>query len=143
MGVENFMDAPVEGKRKAKRARVLLAARLSTERGELDVRLRDLSRKGALIECDRPPAVGAEVVFTRGSTTVPARVAWAGANRVGLEFKYMIDESEVLVQLRRNPSEASQPRFRRPRLYGEDLTEHDRKLAQVWGLAVGIPVPGA
>jgi len=37
----------------------------------------------------------------RGATVVPARVAWAGEDRVGLEFHYMIDEQEVLVHITR------------------------------------------
>jgi hypothetical protein len=142
MGVENFIDAASTGKRKQKRARVLLAAKLKTAAGDLDVRLRDLSRKGALVECETVPPVGESVLFHRGSTTVPARVAWTGAKRVGLEFDYMIDENEVLVQLRRTSTEVSQPRFRRPRLFGEDLSEQERKLARSWATAVGIPVPG-
>ena len=48
MGVENFTAAPGSGTRRAKRARVLLAAKLQTPYGEIDARLRDLSQKGAL-----------------------------------------------------------------------------------------------
>jgi hypothetical protein len=142
MGVEGYIDAPAEGKRKAKRNRVLLAARIRNAGGEADVRLRDLSQRGALIECDALPPVGSEVIFQRGSITVPARIAWAAAKRAGLEFAHIIDESEVLVQLRRTNTDQNQPRFRRPRLLGEDMTAHDRKLAQLWGLSVGIVVPG-
>jgi hypothetical protein len=140
MGVETFMDVSVAGKRSAKRNRVLLAAKLQVGGAEIDVRLRDLSQKGALVECHTVPPAGSEVVFHRGSITVPARVAWAGANRVGLEFAYMIDESEVLVQLRRTTTDQNQPRFRRPRL-GEDLSEQEKKLARLWGVSVGISVP--
>lgn len=142
MGVENFVDSPITGKRSAKRARVLIAAKIETSAGEIEVRLRDLSRKGALIECDVPPTVGSEVMFLRASTIVPARVAWTGGKRVGLEFHYMIDESEVLVQLNRASGDQNQQRFRRPRLYGEDMSEQDKKLARVWGLSVGIALPG-
>ena len=142
MGVENFIDVPVSGKRKAKRARVLLAVKIRSECGEVDGRLRDLSRKGALVECNSVPPVGSEVLFTRGSTSVPARVAWTGGNRIGLEFAYMIDENEVLVQLGRPTTDVSQPRFRRPRLFGEDMSEHDKKIARAWGLSVGIALPG-
>jgi hypothetical protein len=143
MGVENFIDGPVTGKRKAKRARVLLAVKIRTQAGEVDGRLRDLSRKGALVECNTVPPVGSEVLFSRGSTSVPARVAWTGSNRIGLEFAYMIDEHEVLVQLGGRPStDISQPRFRRPRLFGEDMSEHDKKVARAWGLSVGIALPG-
>ncbi|MDB5691352.1 MAG: PilZ protein [Alphaproteobacteria bacterium] len=141
MGVETFGDAGVTGKRQAKRARVLLAAKLQTPAGEVDARLRDLSRKGALVECTVAPPVGTEVVFSRTTTSVPARVAWTAGNRVGLEFAYMIDENEVLVQLRRTNGDQSQPRFRRPGLFG-DMSEQEKKLAQLWGVTVGIAVPG-
>jgi hypothetical protein len=142
MGVESYVDLPVAGKRRAKRNRVLLAAKLDVHGSEIDVRLRDLSQKGALVECQTvPPAPGTEVVFHRGSITVPARIAWTGCNRAGLEFAFQIDESEVLVQLRRTTTDQNQPRFRRPRLFGEDMTAHDRKLAEMWGMAVGIAVP--
>jgi hypothetical protein len=143
MGVEQFVDGPVAGKRKNKRARVLLAARLQTSSGEIDARLRDLSRKGALVECHNAPPVGTEVVFNRGNTSIPARIAWAGPDRVGLEFAYMIDEQEVLVQLKRTSNDQNQPRFRRPRLFGEEMSEHDKRLAHLWGVSVGIAVPGA
>lgn len=142
MGVENFVNQASAGKRTAKRARVLIAARLKTEGGEIEARLRDLSQKGALVECNERLAVGSEVVFTRGITIVPARVAWTAAGRVGLEFLRTIDESEVLVQLGRASSNAPVQRFRRPRIGGEDLSETERKLVRNWGVAVGIAVSG-
>ena len=149
MGAEGFLEAPVEGQRKAKRARVLLAVKLGTEYGEVDGRLRDLSRKGALVECATIPPVGSEILFTRGSTSVPARVAWTSGNRIGLEFAFMIDENEVLVQLGRPASPSVAPanpyaptRFRRARLFGEDMNDKDRAIARAWGQQVGIHVPG-
>lgn len=140
MGVETFMNASVRGQRQEKRARVLLAAKLQTPFGEVDARLRDLSRKGALVECARVPPVGSEVVFIRGSTVVPAKVAWTGAGRVGIEFNYMIDENDVLVQMKRVSSGQNQQRFRRPGL-NEDLSEKEKELAQSWGVTVGLTLP--
>ena len=140
MGADNFVNAQVGGKRATKRARVLLAAKLQTPFGEVEARLRDLSRKGALVECTKIPPVGSEVTFVRGSTIVPARIAWTASGRVGLEFLYMIDEQEVLVQLGRGGKVDSGERFRRPRL-GEGMTEQERKLAQAWGVTVGLTVP--
>jgi len=142
MGVENFVKDPAAaaGQRTAKRARVLLAGRLQTPFGEYDARLRDISRKGALVECATVPIVGSEVVFSRGQTVVPARVAWTGAGRVGLEFNYPIDANEVLVQLKKAPSGAQAPRFRRPGL-NEGLAEDDLQRARAWGVTVGIALP--
>lgn len=141
MGVENFGGTST-GKRSAKRNRVLLAARLRTSFGEVDARLRDLSQKGALVETSEVLNVGEEVVFIRGATIVPARVAWTGGgNRIGLEFMRSIAESEVLVQLGRSNTGQTQQRFRRPALH-EGLSDHERKLAQVWGVSVGINISG-
>ena len=142
MGAEHFVDGPVAGKRQSKRARVLLAAKLQTANGEIDARLRDLSRKGALVECQSVPPVGTELMFNRGSTSIPARVAWTAADRVGLEFAYMIDEHEVLVQLKRTTSDQNQPRFRRPRLFGEQMSNREKQIARLWGASVGIAIPG-
>ena len=108
MGVDNFLSAKVEGQRQAKRARVLLSAKLKTAWGEVDCRLRDLSRKGALVECRPAPPTGTPVIFTRGPISVPARVAWSQPGRVGLEFDYMIDEHDVMVQLKPVAASASE-----------------------------------
>jgi hypothetical protein len=148
MSAESFIDAPNDGKRKTRRARVLLSVKLRTEFGEIEGRLRDLSRKGALVECGTVPPVGSELLFSRGATSVPARVAWNAGNRIGLEFAFMIDESEVLVHVGRPSAEPAPapdygaPRFRRPRLFGEDMSEKDRRIAQAWGRSVGIKLPG-
>lgn len=141
MGADNFVNSEIGGKRAARRARVLLAAKLKTPFGEVDARLRDLSRKGALVECGKQPPVGSEVMFIRGSTVVPARVAWTAAGRVGLEFLYMIDEQEVLVQLKKNSGGNNIDRYRRPGL-NEDMSDHERKLALAWGVTVGLTLPG-
>jgi hypothetical protein len=152
MGAENFLDVADTGKRRAKRARVLLAVKINTEFGEIEGRLRDVSRKGALVECSGAcPDVGSEVLFIRGTTTVPARVAWSGGMRIGLEFAFVIDETEMLVQLGKAspPERAADPidygrsRFRRPRLFEADLDPQQRKLARAWGASVGIKLPGA
>ncbi|HEY0014323.1 MAG TPA: PilZ domain-containing protein [Allosphingosinicella sp.] len=141
MGVENFVKSvTVPSERQAKRARVLLAGRLQTPFGEYDARLRDISKMGALVECASVPQVGSEVVFSRGQTVVPARVAWTAAGRIGLEFHYPIDENEVLVQLKKAPSGGNAQRFRRPGL-NEGLQEDDLKRARAWGVTVGIALP--
>jgi len=142
MGVENFPSAPAGSKRSAKRARVLLAAKLQTSFGEVEARLRDLSRKGALVECAQVPNVGSEVIFVRGETVVSARVAWAAGNRVGLEFDHMIDEHELLVHIGKpTKTTAAYPQsFRRPGL-AQGMSVDQRKVAQAWSVAVGLNLP--
>lgn len=145
MGAENFVNASAGSQRSAKRARVLLSAKLKTSFGEVEARLRDLSRKGALVECLQIPPVGSEVVFVRGKIVVAARVAWASDDRVGLEFDHMIDEHELLVHVGR-PSKAprtshfEQQSYKRPAL-GRGMSAEDRKNAQNWCVAVGLNLP--
>lgn len=139
MGVEDLTDM-ASGKRTARRARVLLAAKLQTPCGEIEAKLKDLSQKGALVECDTPLEVGSELIFSRGDTNVASRVAWSGGKKLGLEFLEPIDESEVLVQLNRTNTNSAPQRFRRPALRGESLTRTERQLAKVWGVAVGISI---
>lgn len=139
MGVDNFTSTTGAGNRKAKRARVLLAVKLRTQYCEIDGRLRDLSRKGALVECSPAPATGSELLFQRGSLSVPARVAWSQPGRIGLEFDYMIDEQDVMVQLKPATGSAG-TRFRRPGIK-EQASEKERRLAAAWGVQVGINLP--
>ena len=139
MGVENFGKTAAGSKRTAKRARVLLTARLETDTGEIEARLRDLSQKGALVECLQVPPVGSEVIFVRGATRVPARVAWAGKDRIGLEFHHEIDEHEVFVQLGKRPQP---PLVSLPRSFvPSSLSPEDRRIAQAWSVTVGLTLP--
>jgi hypothetical protein len=141
MGVETFANnQAAAGQRSAKRSRVLLAARLETPSGEVEARLRDLSRKGALVECAAlVPAIGAEVVFIRGKIRIEARVAWAAGNRVGLEFHQAIDAAELLVHLGKSAQVQPQT-YRRPALTGS-MNAQERKLAKAWSVAVGLNLP--
>ena len=54
----------------------------------------------------------------------------------------MIDEHEVLVQLEAHHRDQNQPRFRRPRLFGESMSQQEKQLARLWGASVGIAIPG-
>lgn len=139
MGVDGLSNQVGAGKRSSKRARVLLAATLRTSNGELSVRLRDLSHSGALIESPQSVPSGEEVVFVRGSTIVPARVAWSSGQRIGLEFLHPIDETEVLVHVSKTAHRPSE-KFRRPRILSEDMTDQERNLVRLWGVNVGISV---
>ena len=140
MGVQDFASMTA-GKRVAKRSRVLLAAKLRTDAGDLPVRLRDLSRRGALLEGNHDLAVDDEVVFARGATSVPARVAWTGGSRLGIEFLDEIDAAEVLVHVSpKSSKKAPAPTgFRRPRLASE-LTARQLQHARRWAASVGITI---
>lgn len=137
MGAQSIGDTAKGHNRSVKRSRVLLAAKVRTAGAEIAARLRDLSQKGALVELDATLLPGSEVMFERGKTMVPARVAWSAGRRAGLEFVQMIDEGEVLVHIN-PPAPQKEEKFRRPRILGEDMTREERQIARLWARSVGI-----
>jgi hypothetical protein len=89
-----------EQARRERRFVVDLAATLRGESAaDVPIRLRDLSRGGALGECPFPPPPHSIVTLVRGALAIEARVAWAGRGRFGLEFARPIRATELLVQL--------------------------------------------
>jgi hypothetical protein len=120
--------------RRNKRSLVLLAAKVITAKGAVDVRLRNLSQNGALLEAERPPAVGTELLFERGETRVDGRVAWSENGRFGVEFFVPIEESEVLIHVGRPKprAETAPPVFRRSGFHGASLSAGERKIAESW-----------
>jgi hypothetical protein len=61
------------------------------------VRLRNISKNGALIECATPLPVGAEPLLDLGDAgSVFARVSWAVGDQVGLEFQTEFDLSDLV-----------------------------------------------
>ena len=124
--------------RRTKRSLVLLTAKVVTSNGVVETRLRNLSQNGALLEADAPPPIGAEVVFERGDTRVAGRVAWVADERFGLEFFTPIEESEVLIHVRRpQPIPLDPAMFRRPAFRQSRLTPGERKLAEAWATTPG------
>ena len=88
MGARNLaiVDAAAPDARREPRFRVLLVARLFTTSGERNVKLRDISANGAMIEGDRLPAPGTDVLLRRGSLELIATIVWARDGCAGLEF---------------------------------------------------------
>jgi hypothetical protein len=86
--------------RREPRFAVDLAGMLQDGEGpDLAVRLRDLSRGGALAEAARTPPRLGKVTLARGALTVEARVAWVGRGRFGLAFEAPIRATDLFVQL--------------------------------------------
>lgn len=68
------------------RSRVMLAATIVTRGFSIDVRIRNLSRSGALIEGDVVPEAGTTVEVLRGPHEVRAEVVWSKPGRCGVKF---------------------------------------------------------
>jgi hypothetical protein len=95
LGAEFSARTPLAIKRGNKRQRTIIPAKLLAAGGELDVRLRDLSRAGALGEAERPPAEQSQVVLVYGTAVVPAIVAWVVGKRFGLEFDVLLGGDDL------------------------------------------------
>ena len=140
MGVEGF-ETSTAGKRTAKRARVLLSARLHTAQGDFEARLRDISHSGALIESPALVRPGAKVMFERGKSSIPATVAWSDGYRIGLAFDHPINEGELLVHINRVKPAALPPvSYSRPGV-GKPMSGKELRMAQAWSVAVGLNLP--
>ena len=70
------------------------------------VRLRDLSRAGALAEAPTAPPMGEQVVLRVERLSVEARVAWVKGVRFGLAFEAPIRATDLLVLLGRSRAQA-------------------------------------
>ena len=117
--------------RRARRSNVLLAASIEASGATLSVKLRNLSTEGALVEGDRLPIEGSEVVFTRNELSVHSRVAWVHGKQAGIAFHEAIKQEEVLRNIPK-PRYRATPEFRRPALASRNLTPEERRLAASW-----------
>lgn len=121
-------------KRQARRARVLLAARLHHQGGGADTWIRDISSSGALLACAEALGKGDTVVLTRGGAAVPGEVAWSRSGRLGITFAWPIDEATMLVQTAPSAAVAESQPFRRPGFRAAaELTDDERETIETWG----------
>lgn len=86
-------------RRRSPRRRVLLAATLDTPVGVQDVKLRNISSTGALLECAAPPRPGMSVTFRRNNVAIAAKVMWSRAGACGIHFDSPIKETDLLIQI--------------------------------------------
>lgn len=86
-------EALAAGQRSRKRDSLFLAARLSIGGGKpIDIRVRNLSEGGLMIDNAPPMATDASlVVELRNIGAVPGRVAWYTEGRAGIAFDVPID----------------------------------------------------
>ncbi|HUG45722.1 MAG TPA: PilZ domain-containing protein [Sphingomicrobium sp.] len=81
------MNALTIPKREEKRSRIFLNAQVVSGAGPTDVRIRDVSKMGALLESDTTPEPGENIQVQCGQTRLEARVAWVDRGWFGVEFE--------------------------------------------------------
>src|SRR5579864_3766087 len=73
------------------RSNVFLAANLEARGRAIPVRIRNISRGGALLESSTIPPDGTEVRLTRGRLSAVGKVAWHCERHCGINFDGEID----------------------------------------------------
>ena len=117
--------------RRFRRSNVLLSASIELSGVSLPVKLRNLSSEGALIEGDKVPVEGAEVVFRKAELTLEARIAWVEGKRAGLAFSEKLDADLVLRHIPA-PRPRVTPDFRRPGLHTRQLSTEELNIGDRW-----------
>jgi hypothetical protein len=77
---------------------IFLAGKVSVEgvNGEHDVRVRNLSATGAMLECKLPVHRGQGISLeTKGIGKVNGKVAWAVDGRIGVAFDQMVNPEDT------------------------------------------------
>jgi hypothetical protein len=117
--------------RRTRRSKVLMTATLELSGSALQVKMRNLSAEGALIEGDDLPVEGAKVIFKRLELSVPGRIAWVIDGRAGVTFNKKL-EPEAMLHHIQVPKPRVKPDFRRPGLSARRLSPGERKMGEDW-----------
>ncbi len=127
--------------RRQRRSNVLMAAALELSGHSLSVKLRNLSKDGALVEGDPLPVEGSEVRFRRGDLAVSGRLIWVRGNRAGIQFTEQLSSEAVLRHVP-PPRPRVVHEYRRPGLRPRPLTDGERRLGDLWIVKTGPDSPG-
>jgi hypothetical protein len=118
-------------KRRSRRSNVLMSARLVGDCGTTEVKLRNLSEHGALVEAKTLPTVGTAVRFVKGDLDLEAMIAWAEGNKAGVAFDELLATESVLRHVPK-PKPARKLDFRRPSITRHEISQGERRVAEDW-----------
>jgi hypothetical protein len=127
-------SSPVQNRRQ-RRSNVLLTAVVEMNGRALDVKLRNLSAQGALIEGEGLPVEETEINFRKGDLMVSGKVVWVSNKRAGIHFHTPLSP-EALLRHVPTPRPRILPSFRRPGLSSQPLSSAERVFEKVWGVPV-------
>ena len=127
--------------RRDRRSNVLMQATLELSATKLDVKLRNLSSDGALIEGDKLPIEGAHIVFRKGDLAVAGTVVWTKGRRAGLSFTRPLSPATLLRHVP-PPRARVKLSFRRPGLQTRGLSADERAWAELWLHTSPVPPLG-
>lgn len=117
--------------RRQRRSQVLMTAQLDLSGTTRDVKLRNLSAEGALVEGDCLPVEGSELIFRKGEIKAPGRVAWVSNNRAGISFEQRLHPEQLMRHVPR-PKPRIEPKFARPPIRTKELSKAEQRAAENW-----------
>lgn len=88
-GLSSESDSRTEG-----RSNVFLSAMLHTGERSIPVRVRNISRRGALIDGHALPSIGTTVRLSRGRLSASGELVWEVTGQAGVTFGHEIDVEE-------------------------------------------------
>ena len=97
----------------------------------VDVKLRNLSAQGALIEGEGLPPAETRLTFRRDKLSVPGRVAWSERGRAGIAFAQAL-EPDVVLRHVPQPRPRMQAVNRRPGLTSSQLSKGEQRYVEDW-----------
>lgn len=117
--------------RKNRRSHVFLKAELELSGRTVEVKLRNLSAEGALIEGDDLPIEGSQLLFRKGDLKVPGRIAWLRDYRAGVSFAQPLAPEQLMRHVP-TPKPKSLPQSKRPAIRSKEMTLEERRYSENW-----------
>lgn len=121
----------MEHNRRTPRSHLFMKAVLEVGGRQLDVRLRNLSSDGALVEGTDLPVEGTEILFRKEKLSVPGRIAWTADGRAGVSFAQDL-QPEVVLRHVPQPRSRMEVSSRRPGLTSSQLSEGEKRYVDEW-----------
>src|SRR3954447_22991788 len=109
------MDQSNSQNRRSRRSPVFLTATLEVAGAAQQVKLRNLSEEGALVQGERLPLEGTTTFFERNELRIKSRVVWVHGNFAGVAFARPLKSEDVLRHVPQ-PRAKLNADFRRPGL---------------------------
>jgi hypothetical protein len=114
------------------RAPVLFSATLRVGGTDIEIRLRNISEHGAMIEIEHPLGQGNQVLFRRKSTQIEARVAWVKGRYAGICFEGALEPKDLMRSVKASaapPAIDPSPIYRRPGVRNHNLSPCEKRWA--------------
>jgi hypothetical protein len=117
--------------RRGPRSNMQMTASMELSGSSVPVTVRNLSAQGALIEADRLPVEGTELVFRKDELSARGQIIWVNGRHAGISFVEPLCPDAVLRHMPM-PRARTMPHLRSAGLSAKTLTVADRMYGTDW-----------